>query len=60
MATFSNGSAARELLVDSDDAAYRSRFVWTADFQPHELRDYVDSQMELGIGIIKKTLDSQD
>jgi hypothetical protein len=85
LVTFANGSTAREILVDRDDAARRlvyavvggqvtqhsasvevvaegetrCRFVWTADFLPNGLRDYIEGQMELGIGVIKQTLDGK-
>jgi hypothetical protein len=70
--TFSNGTVARELLVDCDDARRRlvyavigerlkqhsasvqviadgdgrSRLLWTVDVLPHEIRPYMNAQMD--------------
>jgi hypothetical protein len=79
--TFANGTVARELLVDCDDArrlAYaivservthynasaqvladgdaKSRLVWIVDVLPNEIAPYIDSQMDLGVLAMQKTL----
>ena len=80
--TFANGTVARELLVDCDDArrrlAYaivgervkhygasvqvfadgkdRTRVVWIVDVLPNEIAPYIDSQMDLGVLAMQKTL----
>lgn len=35
-----------------------SRVVWTADFLPDEAESFLDSMIEQGIQVMKKTLDS--
>jgi hypothetical protein len=35
----------------------RTRFVWTADFLPNDLKPYIDGQMEAGAAAMKKTLE---
>jgi hypothetical protein len=80
--TFANGTVARELLVDCDDARRRlayaivservkhynasaqvladgdanSRLVWIVDVLPNEIALYIDSQMDLGVLAMQKTL----
>ncbi len=80
--TFANGTVARELLVDCDDARRRlayaivservthynasaqvfadgdakSRMVWIVDVLPNEIARYIDSQMDLGVLAMQKTL----
>jgi hypothetical protein len=80
--TFSNGSTAREILVDCDDtrrrlvyaivserirqhsasaqvfaeAGGRTRFVWITDVLPNEIASYIDTQMDLGVAAMQKTL----
>jgi Polyketide cyclase / dehydrase and lipid transport len=41
------------------DGADRSRFVWTADFLPHDLADRAAPLMEHALGVIKRTLESE-
>ena len=41
------------------DGPGRSRFVWTADFLPHELASRVAPLMEHALGVIKRTLESE-
>ncbi len=79
--TFANGTVARELLVDCDEARRRlvyaviservkqhsasvqvigdgestSRLIWIVDVLPHDVAPYIDSQMELAAGAMRKT-----
>jgi len=41
------------------DGPGRSLFVWTADFLPHELAGRVAPLMEHALGVIKRTLESE-
>jgi len=41
------------------DGAERSRFVWTADFLPHELAGRAAGLMDQALGVIKRTLESE-
>jgi hypothetical protein len=80
--TFANGSVARELFVDCDDARRRlvyaiqserliahsasvqvfdegkdkCRVVWITDVLPHDMGEYIDSQMSIAVPIMQKTL----
>jgi hypothetical protein len=80
--TFTNGTVARELLVDCDEARRRlayaivgervthysasaqviadgdtsSRLIWIVDVLPNEIAPYIDSQMDLGVFAMQKTL----
>ena len=80
--TFANGTVARELLVDCDEArrrlvyaivgervkhysasaqvladgGTRSRLIWIVDVLPNEIALYIDSQMDLGVLAMQKTL----
>ena len=47
-----NGSA--QVFGDDDGA----RFVWIADFLPHDLADRTEQAMEYGLGVIKATMES--
>jgi len=47
-----NGSA--QVFAEEDG---RSRFVWTADFLPHELASRTDELMEQGAAVVKATLE---
>ncbi len=40
------------------EGAGRSRFVWTADFLPHDLAERAAPLMEQALGVIKRTLES--
>jgi hypothetical protein len=40
------------------DGAGRTRFVWIADFLPHELAPHIDELMERGIAVLKATLEA--
>jgi uncharacterized protein YndB with AHSA1/START domain len=50
--THHNGAAQ---VLESDG---RTRFVWVADFLPHELTERTDALMGRGISVIKETLES--
>jgi hypothetical protein len=78
--TFSNGTVARELLVDCDEARQRlvyaviservkqhsasvqviadgetrCRLLWTIDVLPHEIAPYMNGQMDLAAGAMRK------
>jgi hypothetical protein len=78
--TFANGTVARELLVDCDDARRRlvyavisermkqhsasvqimadgetrCRLLWIVDVLPHEIAPYVDGQMDLAAGAMRR------
>jgi len=40
------------------DGEGRTRFVWIADFLPHELAPHIDALMERGTAVVKATLES--
>ena len=46
-------SASAQIVAEPDG---RARFVWTADFLPNELKPYLDSQMEQGAEVMRRTL----
>lgn len=50
--TFANGSVAREVLVDCDDA--RCRLVWIIDVLPNELAAYIQGQTKEAVGAIHR------
>jgi len=39
------------------EAEGRCRFIWTVDFLPNELADYIAGQMDLALKVIKPTLE---
>lgn len=47
-------NAAVQVLAESER---RCRFVWTVDFLPDELADYIASQMDLALKVMKPTLE---
>ncbi|HTZ65218.1 MAG TPA: SRPBCC family protein [Solirubrobacteraceae bacterium] len=52
---YAHHNASAEVLADG---AERSRFVWTADFLPHDLAGRAAPLMEQALGVIKRTLES--
>ena len=52
---YAHHNASAQVLADGAD---RSRFVWTADFLPHDLGDRAAPLMEQALGVIKRTLES--
>jgi hypothetical protein len=52
--THHNGSA--QVFADSDE---RTRFVWIADPLPNDLAGRTGELMEQGIGVVKKTMESE-
>lgn len=46
-------SASAQVVAEPDG---RTRFVWTADFLPNELKPYIDGQMEQGAEVMRRTL----
>jgi uncharacterized protein YndB with AHSA1/START domain len=53
---YTHHNASAQVLADG---AERSRFVWTADFLPHELAARAAPLMEQALGVIKRTLESE-
>jgi len=51
--THHNGAA--QVFADGDC----TRFVWTADLLPHDLAARTSELMELGIGVVKRTLEGR-
>lgn len=51
---FEHHSACNEVFDEGDG---RSRFVWTADVLPHELRPMVEAMMQQGADVLKATLE---
>jgi carbon monoxide dehydrogenase subunit G len=49
-------NASAEVLAEHSG---RSRFVWTADVLPHDVAAPMSELMERGIGVIKRTLESE-
>jgi len=47
-------NASAQVFADGDG---RSRFVWIADFLPQEIAPYIESQMELACGLMKRALE---
>jgi Polyketide cyclase / dehydrase and lipid transport len=52
---YAHHNASAEVLADG---AERSRFVWTADFLPHDLAGRAAPLIEQALGVIKRTLES--
>lgn len=42
----------------ADDGNKQTRFLWTIDLMPHDIAPYISAQMDLGIGAMKKKLES--
>ena len=40
-----------------DEGEHRCRIVWTVDFLPSELADYIGSQMDMALKVMKPTLE---
>ncbi len=51
---FKHHSASVQIIEESNNSC---RFVWTADMLPNELAPFIDSQMDLGMAAMKKTLE---
>ena len=47
-------NAAVQVVTEGED---RCRFIWTVDFLPNELADYIAGQMDLALKVIKPTLE---
>ena len=47
-------NAAVQVVAEGED---RCRFIWTVDFLPNELADYIAGQMDLALKVIKPTLE---
>ena len=48
-------NASAQVFADGDAA---TRFVWTADFLPHEAAEIFDQMMERGTAVLKQTLEA--
>jgi hypothetical protein len=51
---FKHHSASVQIVEDGND---RCRFVWATDMLPNELAPFIDSQMDIGMAAMKKTLE---
>jgi uncharacterized protein YndB with AHSA1/START domain len=52
---YSHHNASAQLSPDGDG---KTRFVWIADFLPHEVAPQIDAMMERGTAVVKATLES--
>jgi uncharacterized protein YndB with AHSA1/START domain len=52
---YSHHNASAQLFPDRDG---KTRFVWIADFLPHEVAPHIDAMMERGTAVVKETLES--
>jgi hypothetical protein len=51
---YTHHNASAQVFADGEG---RTRFVWIADFLPHELAPHIDELMERGAGVLKATLE---
>jgi hypothetical protein len=52
---YSHHNASAQVFAEGED---RTRFVWIADFLPHDGAPRIDELMERGIGVVKATLEA--
>ena len=52
---YTHHNASAQVFAEGDA---RTRFVWIADFLPHELAPHIDALMERGTAVLKATLES--
>jgi Polyketide cyclase / dehydrase and lipid transport len=52
---YSHYNASAQVFSDGEE---RTRFVWIADFLPHDAAPHIDAMMERGIGVVKATLET--
>ena len=51
---YTHHNASAQLFADGDG---KTRFVWIADFLPHEVAPQIDAMMERGTAVVKATLE---
>jgi uncharacterized protein YndB with AHSA1/START domain len=51
---YAHHNASAQLFAEGDG---RTRFVWIADFLPHEVAPHIDAMMEQGTAVVKATLE---
>jgi uncharacterized protein YndB with AHSA1/START domain len=52
---YTHHNASAQLFADRDG---KTRFVWIADFLPHDVAPQIDAMMERGAAVVKETLES--
>ena len=52
---YTHHNASAQLFPDGDG---KTRFVWIADFLPHEVAPHIDAMMERGTAVVKSTMES--
>ncbi|HKE79092.1 MAG TPA: SRPBCC family protein [Solirubrobacteraceae bacterium] len=52
---YTHHNASAQLFSDGDG---KTRFVWIADFLPHEIAPHIDALMERGTAVLQATLES--
>ena len=51
---YTHHNASAQLFADGDA---KTRFVWIADFLPHDVAPHIDAMMERGTAVVKATLE---
>ncbi len=51
---YTHHNASAQVFADGEG---RTRFVWIADFLPHDIAAHIDALMERGVGVLKATLE---